>query len=177
MKRMTYFSKFLPHLLIMLGVVLAFSAPARAADRALAFAVPGVIADITVKAGAHVVKGAVLAVLDQRPFSASKKASDARVDAAMVTNDLLARRLKQTEQLFDSLSASVEDVEDAKTAAAVAKSDLETARAHAAQAAWNYERSTLRAPFDGTVASVPGYPGMVIPLNGDAVPVVIIRVP
>ncbi len=176
MKRITHFANALPRLQILFAVVLTFSAPASAAERALSFAVPGVIADIKAKVGAPVQKGAILAVLDLQPIMASRKASRVRVEAAVIKNELMARRLVQTEQLFDSLSASVEDVEDAKTAAAIAISALEDARAHAAIVEWTYQRSTLRAPFGGTVAAIPGYPGMVIPEN-IIVPVVVVRVP
>ena len=177
MNRITPSTKVLPHLLMMLGVVLTLSAPAHAADRVLAFAVPGVVAEIKVNAGAKVEKGAVLAILDQRPSSARMKASDAKVDAATIKYELAARRLEQAEQLFDSLSASTEDVENANSTAAMAKSDLENARAHASIIAWRHEHSTLRAPFAGTVTSVPGYRGMIVPKNGDVIPVVIIRTP
>jgi len=177
MIRILPFRKVLPRLLLICGVVLTLSAPARAADRVLAFAVPGVVAEMKVKAGAQVEKGAILAILDQRPSSARKKASEAKVEAAMVRSELAARRLEQTEQLFDSLSASTEDVENASTTAATARSDLQTAKAQASIIAWRHEHTTLRAPFAGIVTSVPGYPGMIVPHNGDVVPVVIIRTP
>jgi len=177
MNRMTPSVKTLPYLLMMFGVVLALSASARAADRVLAFAVPGVVAKIMVKAGTQVEKGDILAILDRRPLSARMKSSEAKVQAASIKYELMARRLEQTKQLFDSLSASTEDVENATTTAAMAKSDLESAKAYAAIISWRYEHATLRAAFAGTVASVPGYPGMVVPKNGDINPVVIVRTP
>ncbi len=177
MKRIINLASTLPHLLMVFGVVLMFAAPAMAAERVLAFAVPGVIADIKVKVGVKIEKGAVLAVLDRRPLDAMMKAGRAMVEAATVKYQLMARRQEQTEQLYDALSASVENVEDAKTAAAAARSELAKAQAQAARATWKYQRATLRAPFGGTVIRIPGYPGMVIPHNGDVVPIVVVRVP
>ena len=164
-------------LMTMFGGTLSTSGQALAADRSLSFAVPGVIADIKVKPGMKVRQGDVLAVLDQRVLLAAKKASAAKVESMMLRSELLARRLEQTRQLYDSLSASTENVEDAEVAATQAKAELEEARAQAVITAWNLERSTLRAPFTGSITSISGYPGMVIPANGDVVPVVVIRSP
>jgi len=177
MKHALYPANAVLALAMMLGVIVMHSASALAADRGLSFAVSGVIAEIKVKPGMQIKKGAVLAVLDQRPLLALKKAGDVKVDVATAKYELLARRYEQTQQLFDALSASTENVEDAQLLADVANSELADAKAHASLIAWQVERSTLRAPFGGTVARVPGYPGMVVPDNGTVVPVIVIGVP
>ena len=177
MKRINHPVNTLSFLLVMFGVFLMSPMSSFAAEYSLSFAVSGVVADIAVKPGVQVKKGAVLAVLDQRPLMVLKTASEFKVKAATVKYQVLARRSEQAQQLFDSLSASAENVEDAKTATVTARSELETAKADALIIAWKYERSTLRAPFSGTVIHVPGYLGMVIPRNGDVVPIVVIKTP
>ena len=148
-----------------------------AADRALSFAVSGVVADVKVQPGAGVKKGDVLAVLDLAPFQAKKHAADAAVKASQVIFDLADRRLAQVQELFDALSTSAENVELAETTQANAKMALENARAQQTLATWQLNRATLKAPFAGTVASLPGYAGMVVNVNADAVAVVVLSTP
>lgn len=145
-----------------------------AADRVLSFAVSGVVAEVKVQAGASVQKGDVLAVLDLTPFQAKKRAADGVVKASQVIFDLADRRLGQVQDLFDALSISAEDVEIAETTQANAKMALENARAQQILATWQLNRATLKAPFAGTVASLPGYPGMVINLQADTSAVAVV---
>jgi len=146
-----------------------------AADRALSFAVSGVVAEVKVQTGASVKKGDVLAVLDLTPFQAKKRAADAVVKANQVIFDLADRRLVQVQELFDALSTSAENVEIAETAQANAKKALENARAQQTIATWELGRATLKAPFAGSVASIPGYPGQVVNVNVGVAAVVVIK--
>lgn len=148
-----------------------------AADRALSFAVSGVVADIKVQPGASVAQGDVLAVLDLAPFQARAQAADAAVKASKVILDVAARRLKQTQELFDALSTSAEQVELAQTTQAEAKMVYENARRDAALAAWKLDRATLKAPTAGTVNSIPGFVGQVVNLNAETVAVVVVNTP
>ena len=54
---------------------------------------------------------------------------------------------------------------------------LENARAAQTVAAWQLGRATLKAPFAGTVAALPGYVGQVVNLNAETVAVVVIDAP
>ena len=148
-----------------------------AAERVLSFAVSGVVAEIKVQSGGRVKKGDVLAVLDLAPFQAKKRAADAAVKASQVIFDLADRRLAQVQELFDALSTSAENVELAETTQANAKMSLENVRAQQTLAAWELNRATLRAPFAGTVASLPGYAGMVVNVNAGTAAVVVIDTP
>jgi len=147
---------------------LSLTASVSAAERALSFAVSGVVAEVKVKSGDAVSKGAVLAVLDARPIMARKRAADARVVTAKAVNDLSKRRFNQLQELYEALSASAEQVEKAEITYVNARADLADAKAKAAVCAWNLEHATLTAPFAGTVAKVPGYAGQVV--NTEAVP-------
>lgn len=148
-----------------------------AAERALSFAVSGVVTDVKVQSGANVKKGDVLAVLDLAPFQAKKRAADVAVKASQVIFDLADRRLAQVQELFDALSTSAENVELAETTQANAKMALENARAQQTLATWQLNRATLKAPFAGTVASLPGYAGMVVNVNAGAAAVVVLNTP
>lgn len=147
---------------------LSLSSSLEAAERALSFAVSGVVAKVMVKPGDAVTVGDVLAVLDTRPLAARKRAADARVGSARAVNDLSERRFKQLQELYEALSASAEQVEKAEITYENARAELADAKAMAAVSAWRLQRAELRAPSAGTVAKVPGYAGQVV--NTAAVP-------
>jgi len=148
-----------------------------AADRALGFAVSGVVAKIHVKAGNSVKAGDTLAALDLTPFQANKRAADAAEKASKIIFDLADLRFNQTQELFDALSTSAENVELAETARAQALMTYENARRDATLATWNLQRATLKAPFNGTVASTPGYAGQVVNVIAGMVTVVVVNTP
>ncbi|HEY9078970.1 efflux RND transporter periplasmic adaptor subunit [Magnetovibrio sp.] len=148
-----------------------------AAERALSFAVSGVVAEIKVHAGDTVQKGDVLATLDVTTFAAKKRAADEAVKASQVIFELADRRLSQVQELFDALSTSAENVELAETTQANAKMALENARAAQTVATWQLARATLKAPFAGTVSATPGYAGQVVNLNAETAAVVVLSTP
>ena len=155
---------------------LSLSVSAMAAERALSFGTSGVVAEVKVKSGDAVTKGTVLAVLDKRPIESAKRAADARVATARVVLKLSQQRFKQTQERYDSLSASAEQVEQAQITFVTARSDLVKAQADAAICAWNLDRASLKSPFAGTVSNVPGHAGQVINITAaPGQPVVVIN--
>ncbi len=160
---------------IAMAVLTLSSTAAMAADRALGFAVGGVVAEVKVKVGQRVKAGDVLAVLDLRAFQAEKRAADAAHKATKSIFDIAVLRHTQTVELFDALSASAEDVQKAEIERDTALITYENARRDDAIAQWNLDRATLRAPFPGTVSAVPGYPGQVVTLMSSPVDVVVIN--
>jgi len=163
--------------LLIAAMMVLMPATSWAAERALSFAVSGVVAGVKVSVGASVTKGDVLAVLDLTPFQAKKRAADVAVKATKTMFDLAGLRLTQMQELFDSLSTSAENVELAQTAHANAQMAYENARAAQALANWELARATLKAPFTGSVAATPGYPGQVVNLNAGTAAVVVINTP
>jgi len=133
-----------------------------AAERKLSFAVSGVVASVNVKAGQKVKVGTILAVLDQTTFIARKRSADAAAKSTKLILELADVKAVQVRELFDALSTSQEEVDNAETALANAQSAYEKAKSRAEIAGWRLQRSTLRAPFSGSVSSTPGYPGMVV---------------
>jgi RND family efflux transporter MFP subunit len=171
------FRRALSVVLVTAFVTILSAGMASAAERPLAFAVSGVVAEVKVAVGDQVKAGQVLAVLDTRPFEARKRSADAAVKATRIVLDLDVLRLSQIKELFDALSASSEQVDDAKTKRAEAMQANEDAKAEADVTAWELERATLTAPFDGTVSAVPGYAGQVVELTAGVSPVVVVNAP
>lgn len=166
-----------PIAIIGLATLLSLSLPVsvKAAELALTFAVSGVVAEVRVKSGDAVGKGDVLAVLDRRPLEARKLAADARIASARVVHNLSKRRFEQIQELYDSLSASAEQVEKAEITYVNARADLADAKAKAAVYAWKLERATLTAPAAGSIARVPGYAGQVVNIHSASTqPVVVL---
>lgn len=147
-----------------------------AGERALTFAVRGVVAEVLVKRGQKVERGAVLARLDRRPLEAHKRAAKARLAAAAVGLESATRHRGRIKQLFDDLSTSGEELEQADLALAQARAKHARATARVDLAAWRLDRATLRASGAGIVKSVPGYPGMVIDSHARITPVVVLEV-
>lgn len=144
------------------GFLLSMETSAQAAERKLSFAVSGVVASVKVKSGETVNVGSVLANLDQTTFVARKNAADAALDTARLVLQLAEVKAQQVRELFDALSTSQEEVDEAETALANARSGFEAAKSRVEIAGWRLRQATLTAPFSGTVSSVPGYPGMVV---------------
>lgn len=162
---------------VLVFFLIAVSGSAFAAERKLAFPVSGVIAQVMVKAGQAVKAGAPLARLDIRPLEAKKSAADARLKAAESRLKFARQNRDRVRQLFDDLSASGEQMEDAEIKFVNALSDSVRSKARADIAAWRLGKATLRAPANGTVTAVKGYTGMVIQPYAEITTVIILTTP
>lgn len=151
----------------------AAARPAAAADRRLAFAVAGVVEAVLVRPGQAVKKGAPLARLDLRPLTAKAEAAETRHAAAKMDLDLATQNLARVKQLYDDLSTSKEELEQAELRLARAKAAERECHAGAELARWRLERGTLTAPVSGTVKSIPGYIGLVVDPTARFTPVVV----
>ncbi len=147
---------------------------AQAAERKLAFPVAGVVERVMVGTGQVVKAGEALAALDLRPFAARARAAAENLLAARNTNKFAAENHQRVKQLFDDMSTSTEELEKAQVLLFKAQAALAQAKSAAAIRKWELERATLRAPKAGTVAVVPGYPGMVVNPLAVITPVVIL---
>jgi len=164
-------------LLVLTSLLSLGASAAQAGERKLAFGVSGVVETLKVKAGDKVAAGSVLAVLDQTPFKARKRAADVAAASAKLIVDLATVKLNQMRELFDALSTSQEEVEKAEIAHAKALTNYQSTKSKAEIAAWRLARASLVAPFAGTVSAVPGYPGMVINTYAGSSAVVVVKTP
>jgi RND family efflux transporter MFP subunit len=103
----------------------------------LAFKTGGVIARIAVDQGDTIQRGELLAALDQTEI-------DAAVARAAQANEKAERDLARAKALYADEVATLEQVQDLTTAAAVARADLDAAR-------FNARYTQIVAPADGVV--------------------------
>ncbi|AMN48311.1 RND transporter [Steroidobacter denitrificans] len=129
-------------------VVLAATGPATATIRShglianrdqvrLAFKISGIVREITVVEGAQVRRGQKLAVLEQTEI-------DAQVEQARQEHDKAQRDLNRGKRLHADQVISLEQLQDLRTRAAIARAALKTAR-------FNRTHAVIVAPRDGTI--------------------------
>ncbi len=155
---------------------LAGAVPAVAGELPLAFAVRGVVAAVLVVPGTRVAPGTPLARLDVRPLQALHKAAEAAVTAASAKQALAQRRLKNTQELYDAVSVSAGELEEAKVTLTEAQAKLARVQARRAVLAWRLERSVLTAPRAGVIKAVPGFAGQVVDPRAANPTIVVLRI-
>jgi RND family efflux transporter MFP subunit len=101
--------------------------------------------------GQTVVRGQLLAVLDDDLLQADMDAALAQIAAAQATVDDAVRRSRQLDDLATTGSAPQREVDAAAAALSSARSSLQAAEAQAQRVARRLERTIVIAPFDGVV--------------------------
>ena len=84
-------------------------------------------------------------------------------------------RLEQSQELFDALSISGEELEKSKIEYAKSLSGYKVAKSQVEIATWRLQQATLKSPFVGIVTAIPGYPGIVVNNNGFEKPIIVIK--
>jgi len=137
------------------GRIRRFSGVVEAADTAsISFEVPGNVQEVNVDVGERILKGQVLAVLDQSTFKLNVKAAQADVGRAEVElrdalNDL-ERLQRIAENDRGAVSQRTLDQTEARYGSARNNLSLNTTRLNLVKR--DLERTTLRSPFDGVIA-------------------------
>lgn len=106
----------------------------------LAFRVNGEIAELPVVAGQEVVKGQVLAKLDDKDFVVQQKQAQAKFN-------LTSSQFNRAEKLIKENLISSAEYDQIKAEVDIASAQLDAANN-------NLEYSTLKAPFDGVISNV-----------------------
>lgn len=163
--------------LFAVAIIVAGAPAAQAAERALSFAVSGVVTEILVKPGQHVKAGQALAALDTARIKSRLKAGQAAQAAAKLAYEIAARRYDYAREQFEAVSLSKAELDEAQLTRAEAQAKRARIDAKVAVAEWYLAHMTLRAPKAGTVVKVPGYQGMVVSLKTAVTPVVVVDVP
>ena len=122
----------------------------------------GVVDEVLVSAGQHVVKGELLLRMDQREAQARLLEAKARVARARVEVEKAGRDLARSQELFDRGLIAIEELKDAELQQVAATAEEEAAKAAEATALVALEHTELRAPFDGIVVSRKVWNGAVI---------------
>lgn len=128
----------------------------------LGFRVPGKILEKLVKAGDHVRRGQPLMRLDPTDLQLAANSAQATVEAARAQNKrALADELRQRE-LVAIKAASVQEYEQAKSAADATTAQLNSAIDYARQLANQARYAVLRADADGVIMEIPADVGQVV---------------
>jgi RND family efflux transporter MFP subunit len=138
------------------GKLRQFSGIVEAADRSsISFEVSGNVREVRVDVGDRITKGQILAVLDKRIYNLNVKAAEAELGRARVIladkrNDLdrFQRINKQ-----DPGAVSQAALDNAQAAVDSARKQLQFARSQLKLAQRDLEKTVLRAPFDGVIAT------------------------
>jgi len=123
----------------------------------LAFKNGGIVQQIRVKEGEPFRKGQLLAALESTEINTA-------VQQAKLGLDKAERDYRRARQLYADSVATLEQLENAKTAFDAAKQDVE-------RATYNLHHTTISAPFDGYVLQRPANAGQVV---GPGTPVLVV---
>jgi RND family efflux transporter MFP subunit len=128
----------------------------------LAFRVSGKIIEKLVKAGDHVKRGQALMQLDPTDLRLAANAARAAVEAARAQNKrALADELRQRE-LVAIKAVSVQEYEQAKSAADATTAQLNSAVAYSMQLENQAGYAVLKADADGVIMEIPADVGQVV---------------
>ena len=125
------------------------------ADRvSLATPVSGVVAELPVRAGERVERGALLLALDRTPFDQRHRMAAAEIEALTLAAEEAARDAERVQALYERTVGS-----DSERALAIIErersaGERDRARAETGLRAWQREQSRLEAPFDARVLAV-----------------------
>jgi RND family efflux transporter MFP subunit len=128
----------------------------------LGFRVPGKIIEKLVKAGDHVKRGQVLLRLDPADLRLAANAARAAVEAARAQNKrALADELRQRDMVAKK-AVSVQEYEQAKSAADATTAQLNSAVAYSRQVENQEGYAVLKADADGVIMEIPVDVGQVV---------------
>ncbi|HER35305.1 MAG: efflux RND transporter periplasmic adaptor subunit [Halothiobacillaceae bacterium] len=163
-----------PIVVVLLAFLLVFGVPLSVsasdiegtlgfADRvSLSTPVSGVVAELPVRAGERVERGAVLLALDRTPFDQRHRMAAAQVEGSKLAAEEAARDADRVQALYDRTVGS-----DAERALAIieretARGERDRVQAETALRAWQREQARLEAPFDARVLAVNAAVGEVV---------------
>lgn len=128
----------------------------------VSFRVAGQIEKLFVEEGDLVKQGQLLAFLDKSPYDKQLAEAQANRSVIAVNYANAEKILKRRMELFESLSVSQEDLENAETQAGQLKDSLKQADAAVAIAQDNLHYTSAFAPVDGVILTRIREPGTVV---------------
>ncbi len=117
----------------------------------LGFAVSGVITEVPARTGVPVMKGAVLATLDNRSFEAEVKRGLAEKIHSRKLLEEARRELDRAKELYERTVLSDHELQLAHIGYTDASAQHQKASAHLVRAQLELDYSSIKAPFDGMV--------------------------
>ncbi|MFQ5699353.1 MAG: efflux RND transporter periplasmic adaptor subunit [Myxococcota bacterium] len=157
----------------------------RALERAtLSFSVSGRIAELPVRLGTHVARGALIGRIESDQLRSAVLESDAALAQANVEWRRAQRERERVERLFEAGAQTRRSVENARIAEEAARLRAVGARAAVDETERQLDEASLLAPFEGTIAEIMVEAGEYAPrgapivaLSGDRGVEVIFEVP
>jgi RND family efflux transporter MFP subunit len=136
------------------GATRQFSGIVQATDSSsLSFQIGGTVQEIRVDIGDQVTKDQVIAVLDKEPFELDVQSAEAELRKAQSDEQHKKAEYERRRSLYERDVASKSELDVALYAYRKATSDVQNARAKLNLARRDLLYTTLRAPFDGSVAA------------------------
>jgi len=136
------------------GTERQFSGIVQATDSSsLSFQVGGTVKEISVDIGDQVAKDQVIAVLDKEPFELDVQSAEAELQKAQADAQHKKAEYARRRSLYERDVASKSELDVALYAYRKATSDVDNARSKLNLARRDLNNTTLRAPFDGSVAA------------------------
>lgn len=120
------------------------------------------LTDVMVAEGDHVQAGDVVARLDASLLKAQLAEQKAAVTQARATLDSAISSAARADKLLASNAVSAETAEEKATAVKTGQAQVEQAEAAAERLQAELDRTTIRAPFAGTVSSKPAVAGSIV---------------
>ncbi|MCK0068674.1 efflux RND transporter periplasmic adaptor subunit [Kordiimonas laminariae] len=117
----------------------------------LAFELGGTVSEISTDLGQQVTKGDVIARLDTSRLEASKSQLIAEQEEVTASLKLAERTLKRAEETFKSGHASAQRLDEAEANAITLKARLKRLDASLRTLDVDIRRSSIKAPFSGTI--------------------------
>ncbi|OYV73569.1 MAG: hypothetical protein B7Z72_02225 [Gemmatimonadetes bacterium 21-71-4] len=115
--------------------------------------VQGAVLETYAEPGQRVARGQLLARLDDTVLREQALSARSAVATAQDADDIAQRNLQRSQALIKVGAIAERDLEAARNAAMVARTQLDNAKAAAANAEKMLARTMVRAPFDGVVAT------------------------
>ncbi|MFZ6646169.1 efflux RND transporter periplasmic adaptor subunit [Undibacterium sp. TJN25] len=114
--------------------------------------ISGYIQSIAFKEGQEMRRGALLFVIDPRPYRTAFNSADARLDRARATSLLARAQDERAQTLLQTNATSIEDAETRHANYVQSVADVHDAEAAVAMAKLNLEFTEVRAPISGRVS-------------------------
>lgn len=118
----------------------------------LSFRVSGKVASVTVKAGDSVIKGQVLATLDQKQYKLAIDSAKAKLNSANADLNQKSENLKRQKNLKQKDFVSQAAVDKAQAEYGTAKANADLAKTALKNTQIDLEDTILKAPFEGKIS-------------------------
>ena len=114
--------------------------------------VTGFITEVNFKAGSEVKKGAVLFVIDPRPYQAELDRAEAAVSSARAKSELARLELNRSEKLLGEKAIAQREYDESASNLKELDANARAAQASYEAAKLNLNYSQIRSPIDGRVS-------------------------